>query len=200
MIKLTKIINELKVKPHLKNLFRSKDILDNGKYKNLLIHYVESQHNLSSQDFIELVTGLMKLKSKYSDLLTPKSGYAYRGTSITPEMYKKIMNKDTETKSGYTIIKAPYKSANEAQSWTYDFKVAQRFSDKGMFNNPRLEQGGRPAIIRVKIDDTFVGNPKLTSEISKMVSIKNEKEIFHLGKTIPEAEWFIATADLKRLK
>ena len=51
------------------------------------------------------------------------------------------------------MIQSPYLSASEAQSWTYDFRVAQRFAEKGIFNNPRLEKGGRPAIIRVKIDE-----------------------------------------------
>jgi hypothetical protein len=197
MIRLTDIISELKEKKPLINLFKDTDIIADKKIKNLLIHYVESQHNLQDGDFYELVSGLMKLKSKYPELLKPKTGYAYRGTSITPAMYKKIKNNPTKKEGGITIIQAPYTSAREAQSWTYDSKVANSFASKGLFNNPRLEMGGKPAVIRVKIDDTFVGNPNLTKPISNRLSIKNEKEIFHLGKSITNAEWLINSADIE---
>jgi hypothetical protein len=88
-------------------------------------------------------------------------------------------------------------SASEAQSWTYDLRVAQRFADRGLANNPRIGKGARSAIIRVKIDDTFVGNPKLTNPIADRLSLKSEKEIFHLGKTISNAEWMIQSADIE---
>jgi len=196
-MRLTDIISELKQKKPLINLFRNTDIIPDKKLKNLLIHYVESQHNLQDGEFFEMVSGLMKLKSKHPELLKPKNGYAYRGTSITPEMYKKIKNNPTKKEGGITVIQAPYTSTNDAQSWTYDSKVANAFSSKGLFNNPRLESGGKPAVIRVKIDDTFVGNPNLTKQISNRLSIKNEKEIFHLGKTIRDAEWLINSADIE---
>jgi hypothetical protein len=118
------------------------------------------------------------------------------------EIVKILLEKDnininqTTKEGGYTIIQAPYESTSEAQSWTYDFKVAQRFAEKGLFNNPRLDKGARPAVIRVKIDDTFVGNPNLTKPISDRLSLKAEKEIFHLGNTINNAEWMIPSADI----
>jgi len=196
-MRLTDILSELKQKKPLINLFRNTDIIPDKKLKNLLIHYVESQHNLQDGEFFEMVSGLMKLKSKHPELLKPKNGYAYRGTSITPEMYKKIKNNPTKKEGGITVIQAPYTSTNDAQSWTYDSKVANAFSSKGLFNNPRLESGGKPAVIRVRIDDTFVGNPNLTKQISNRLSIKNEKEIFHLGKTIRDAEWLINSADIE---
>jgi hypothetical protein len=196
-MRLTDILSELKQKKPLINLFRNTDIIPDKKLKNLLIHYVESQHNLQDGEFFEMVSGLMKLKSKHPELLKPKNGYAYRGTSITPEMYKKIKKNPTKKEGGITVIQAPYTSTNDAQSWTYDSKVANAFSSKGLFNNPRLESGGKPAVIRVRIDDTFVGNPNLTKQISNRLSIKNEKEIFHLGKTIRDAEWLINSADIE---
>ena len=200
MLRLTDILNEVKSKPALINLFKNNDILDNGKLKKLLIHYIESPSLLSQTEFENLVNGLNKVKSKYADVLQPKSGWAYRGTAITPEIYKKIKTGDTTTSGGYTIIKAPYKSNRNVQSWTYDKNVADRFATKGMFNNPTLEQGGKPAIVRTKIDDSFVGNPNLTGPISNRLSIKNEKEIFHIGQTVENCEWMIATNDIQKLK
>jgi hypothetical protein len=196
MIKLKDILKEVKTKDQLVKLFSQVDLLDNGKYKNLLIHYIESQHNLDAGEFKDLVNWLIQNKSNYPTLLKPKSGFAYRGTSITPEQFQKIKNNPTTKEEGYTVIQAPYQSASETQSWTYDFKIAQRFADKGIYNNPRLEKGGRAAIIRVKIDESFVGNPKLTNPIADRLSLKSEKEIFHLGKQIDNAEWMIPTADL----
>jgi hypothetical protein len=197
MIRLIDLLKEVKIKEPLIKLFTNVHILDNAEYKNLLIHYIESVHNLDQNEFTDLVTWMLQNKSKYSSILKPKSGYAYRGTSITPEFYQKIKNNSTTKEEGYTIIQAPYSSTSEAQSWTYDFKVAQRFADKGLYNNPRLEKGGRPAVIRVKIDDAFVGNPKLTNPIADRLSLKSEKEIFHLGKTINNAEWMIQSADIE---
>ena len=51
MIKLLDILNEIKVKEPLVKLFTNVDILDNAEYKNLLIHYIESQHNLDQNEF-----------------------------------------------------------------------------------------------------------------------------------------------------
>jgi len=51
MIRLIDLLQEFKTKEPLVYLFRNQDILDNGKYKNLLIHYIESQHNLSQNEF-----------------------------------------------------------------------------------------------------------------------------------------------------
>lgn len=197
MVRLIDLLKEIKIKEPLINLFRNDSILDNGEYKNLLIHYIESQHNLNQNEFAELVKWLIANKGNYSKVLNPKSGYAYRGTSITPEMYQSIKNNPTTKQGGFTIIQSPYESVNLAQSWTYDIKVAQRFADKGMFNNPRLEKGGRPAIIRVKIDDSFVGNPLLTKPIADKLSLKSEKEIFHYGKRIDNAEYMIPSADIE---
>ncbi len=197
MIRLIDLLKEVKIKEPLVKLFTNVDILDNAEYKNLLIHYIESVYNLDQNDFANLVTWMLQNKSKYSNVLKPKSGYAYRGTSITPEQYNKIKDNPTTKEGGYTIIQAPYISASEAQSWTYDFKVAYRFSEKGIFNNPRLEKGGKPAVIRVKIDDTFVGNPKLTNPIADRLSLKSEKEIFHLGRIIDNAEWMVSSADIE---
>jgi hypothetical protein len=196
MIRLIDLLKEVKIKEPIVNLFRNESILDDGKYKNLLIHYIDSQHNLDQNEFTELVKWLLDNKSVYPAMLKPKSGYAYRGTSITPEMYQSIKNNPTTKKDGYTVIQSPYVSVNLAQSWTYDIKVAQRFADKGMFNNPRLEKGGRPAIIRVKIDDSFVGNPSLTNPIADKLSLKSEKEIFHYGERIDNAEYMILSADI----
>ena len=74
---------EIKEKEPLIRLFSNKDILDNGDVKNLLIHYVESQHNLEPGEFEKLVQSLMVNKGKYA-ALQPKRGYAYRGSSIAP--------------------------------------------------------------------------------------------------------------------
>jgi hypothetical protein len=197
MIRMTDLLKEVKTKEPLVKLFSNIDILDNAKYKNLLIHYVESQYNLDENEFNDLVAWLLQNKTNYSNVLKPKSGYAYRGTSVTPEYYWKIKGNPTTKEPGYTIIQAPYVSASEAQSWTYDLRVAQRFADRGLANNPRIGKGARSAIIRVKIDDTFVGNPKLTNPIADRLSLKSEKEIFHLGKTISNAEWMIQSADIE---
>lgn len=194
---MTDLLKEVKTKEPLVKLFSNIDILDNAKYKNLLIHYVESQYNLDENEFNDLVAWLLQNKTNYSNVLKPKSGYAYRGTSVTPEYYWKIKGNPTTKEPGYTIIQAPYVSASEAQSWTYDLRVAQRFADRGLANNPRIGKGARSAIIRVKIDDTFVGNPKLTNPIADRLSLKSEKEIFHLGKTISNAEWMIQSADIE---
>jgi len=197
MIRLIDLLREVKTKEPLVKLFANIDILDNAEYKNLLIHYIESQHNLDENEFNDLVTWLLQNKNNYANVLKPKSGYAYRGTSITPEYYQKIKSNPTTKEAGYTLIQASYVSASEAQSWTYDLRVAQRFAEKGLANNPRIEKGARSAIIRVKIDDTFVGNPKLTNPIADRLSLKSEKEIFHLGKTINNAEWMIQSADIE---
>jgi hypothetical protein len=198
MIKLTDILNELRhSKEHLINLFSKMDILDNDVYKNLLIHYIEQPQNLEKQEFVDLVSWLIQNKSKYSEVLKPKNGYAYRGTSITPDMFQTIKNKPSKKAGGMSVFKSPYTSESDAQSWTYDYKVAMRFADKGLFNNPRLEKGARPAIIRVKIDDTFVGNPNLTAQIASRLSLKSESEIFHLGTSIADAEWMIPSADIE---
>ena len=197
MIKLKDILSELRhSKEALINLFSKVDILDNDVYKNLLIHYIEQPQNIEKQEFIDLVSWLIQNKSKYSEVLKPKNGYAYRGTSITPDMFQTIKNKPSEKVGGMSVFTSPYTSESDAQSWTYDYKVAMRFADKGLFNNPRLEKGARPAIIRVKIDDTFVGNPKLTGPIADRLSLKSEKEVFHLGNSIKNAEWMIASADV----
>ena len=189
---------EIKEKEPLIRLFSNKDILDNGVLKNLLIHYVESQHNLDPGEFEKFVQSLMDSKGKYTGL-QPKRGYAYRGSSVAPSNFEEMkMNKIGE-KGGYSIFKQSYTSVNAAQSWTYDIKVAQRFADKGLFNNPRLEKGGRPAILRATIDDSFVGSPELIKPISSMLSLKDEKEIFHLGNTVSDCEWMIATADVEKL-
>ncbi len=200
MIRLIDLLQEFKTKEPLVYLFRNQDILDNGKYKNLLIHYIESQHNLSQNEFADLVKWLLDNKNNYSTLLKPKSGYAYRGTSVTPEMYQTIKNNFINKEKGFTIIQAPYESANLAQSWTYDRNIAMRFADKGLFNNPRLEKGARPAIIRAKIDDSFVGNPTLTKPIADRLGLKSENEIFHYGKNIDNAEWMIYSADIELRK
>ena len=92
MIKLKDILKEVKTKDQLVKLFSQVDLLDNGKYKNLLIHYIESQHNLDAGEFKDLVNWLIQNKSNYPTLLKPKSGFAYRGTSITPEQFQKIKN------------------------------------------------------------------------------------------------------------
>ena len=197
MIRLVDLLKEIKIKEPLVNLFRNDSILDNSEYKNLLIHYIESQYNLNQNEFAKLVKWLIANKGNYSKVLSPKSGYAYRGTSITPEMYQSIKNNPTTKQGGFTVIQSPYESVNLAQSWTYDIKVAQRFADRGLFNNPRLERGARPAIIRVKIDDSFVGNPSLTKPIADKLSLKSEKEIFHYGKRIDNAEYMIPSADIE---
>ena len=198
MIKLKDILSELRhSKEALINLFSKVDILDNDVYKNLLIHYIEQPQNIEKQEFIDLVSWLIQNKNKYSEILKPKNGYAYRGTSITPDMFQTIKNKPSEKVGGMSVFISPYTSESDAQSWTYDYKVAMRFADKGLFNNPRLEKGARPAIIRVKIDDTFVGNPKLTGPIADRLSLKSEKEVFHLGNSIKNAEWMIASADVE---
>ena len=198
MIKLKDILFELRhSKEALINLFSKVDILDNDVYKNLLIHYIEQPQNIEKQEFIDLVSWLIQNKNKYSEILKPKNGYAYRGTSITPDMFQTIKNKPSEKVGGMSVFTSPYTSESDAQSWTYDYKVAMRFADKGLFNNPRLEKGARPAIIRVKIDDTFVGNPKLTGPIADRLSLKSEKEVFHLGNSIKNAEWMIASADIE---
>ena len=198
MIKLKDILSELRhSKEALINLFSKMDILDNDVYKNLLIHYIEQPQNLESQEFSNLVSWLIQNKNKYSEVLKTKNGYAYRGTSITPDMFQTIKNKPSEKVGGMSVFTSPYTSKSDAQSWTYDYKVAMRFADKGLFNNPRLESGARPAIIRVKIDDTFVGNPKLTGPIADRLSLKSEKEVFHLGNSIKNAEWMIASADIE---
>ena len=198
MIKLKDILSELRhSKEALINLFSKMDILDNDVYKNLLIHYIEQPQNIEKQEFIDLVSWLIQNKSKYSEVLKPKNGYAYRGTSITPDMFQTIKNKPSEKVGGMSVFTSPYTSESDAQSWTYDYKVAMRFADKGLFNNPRLEKGARPAIIRVKIDDTFVGNPNLTGPIADRLSLKSEKEVFHLGNSIKNAEWMIASADVE---
>lgn len=189
-------LNEIKTKNALVDLFRNDPILDDAEYKNLLIHYIESQHNLENDEFEKLVKWMLDNKNNYPKLLKPKSGYAYRGTSITPEMYQNIKNAPAIKEGGFTIIQSPYESTNIAQSWTYDFKTAIRFSDRGLFNNPRLDKGARPAIIRCKIDDTFVGNPSLTKPISNKLGLKDEKEIFHYGKNIKDSEWMIYSADI----
>jgi hypothetical protein len=195
MIKLKYLLTELRAKEPLIKLFANTDLLDNGKYKNLLIHYIDTPSLLDDSEFTDLVKWLIQNKSLY-DNLKPKSGYAYRGTSITPKQYHKIKNGLTSKLRGYTVIQAPYISVNEAQSWTYDFKVAQRFAERGLFNNPRIEEGAKPAIIRVKIDNNFVGSPSLTSIVADQLSLKSEKEIFHLGSTIQNAEWMIPSADI----
>ena len=197
MIRLIDLLKEIKTKQPLVDLFRNTDILDNDKYKNLLIHYIDSQHNLEQNEFEDLVEWLLNNKSNYTKLLNPKSGYAYRGTSITPEMYQAMKDNPTSKEGGFTIIQSPYESVNTAQSWTYDRNVALRFAERGLFNNPRLEKGARPAIIRVKIDDSFVGNPSLTEPIADRMSLKAEKEIFHYGKRIKDAEYLILSADIE---
>lgn len=189
-------VKEAEIKDQIVNLFYEDDILDNDKYKNLLIHYIGAQNNVDQNEFTELVKWLMDNKSKYPSILKPKSGYAYRGTSITPEMYQSIKDNPTTKDGGFTVIQSEYESANLTQSWTYDRAVAMRFAERGLFNNPRLSKGGRPAIIRVKIDDTFVGNPSLTSPIANKLRLKPEKEIFHYGKVIKNAEWMISSADI----
>mgnify|MGYP003349877334 FL=1 len=93
MIRLIDLLKEVKIKEPLVKLFTNVDILDNAEYKNLLIHYIESVYNLDQNDFANLVTWMLQNKSKYSNVLNPKSGYAYRGTSITPEQYNKIKDK-----------------------------------------------------------------------------------------------------------
>jgi len=191
-------LNELRhSKEFLIDLFSKMDILDNDVYKNILIHYIEQPQNLEKQEFIDLVSWLIQNKNKYSEVLKPKNGYAYRGTSITPDMFHKLKNGLSKKEGGISIFNFPYTSESEAQSWTYDYKVAMRFADKGLLNNPRLEKGARPAILRAKIDDTFVGNPKLTGPIADRLSLKSEKEIFHLGNSIKDAEWMIFSADIE---
>lgn len=173
------------------------DILDDDVYKNLLIHYIEQPQNLEKQEFVDLVSWLIQNKSKYSEVLKPKKGYAYRGTSITPDRFHELKNEFSKKEGGMSIFNFPYTSESDAQSWTYDYKVAIRFADKGLFNNPRQKKGARPAIIRAKIDDTFVGNPNLTGIIADRLSLKPEKEIFHLGNSIEDAEWMISSADIE---
>ena len=110
MIQLIDLLKEIKIKEPLVNLFRNDSILDNGEYKNLLIHYIESQYNLNQNEFAELVKWLIANKGNYSKVLSTKSGYAYRGTSITPEMYQSIKNNPTTKEGGFTVIQSPYES------------------------------------------------------------------------------------------
>ena len=60
MIRMTDLLKEVKTKEPLVKLFSNIDILDNAKYKNLLIHYVESQYNL---DEILLILYLTNVSS-----------------------------------------------------------------------------------------------------------------------------------------
>ena len=199
-LSLLALLGEVRSKSKLIYLFDSVEILDNGYYKGLLIHYVESQHNLDRGEFEDLVGWLLKNRNKYPDQISTGVGrYAWRGTAIDPQTYKSIMNHPTAVEGGMTTIRAPYESANSAQSFTTSKAVADRFASRGLFNNPKLDVGAKPALIRAKMDANFVGGPVI-ERLNLILGHLSEKEVFHYGKRIPEVTYYIATADVNKLK
>ena len=143
---------------------------------------------------------LMLCKFCFGDLLIPTSKILYRGLVIyNNRLWKEriIKNKEKHAscpKMGMCVYNYEYNPENIIQSWTQNERVASHFADgqEGgsiicpFSNLEKTNISNRiPIILRIKIDNSLFGNPKLTNKIMFPTNDKRgEDEIYRIGGKI----------------
>lgn len=138
-----------------------------------LMQFIQNANPGNKASAHEVIVDLHKVKGKYPDDLVPNADIAYRGTQLTPAMYKQIIESNPTFEHGWTSIPYTYSPRSSIQSWTTRQEVAIGFATIGRYDGDfqtsvtsYTEQYPCPAIIKVAVDNDFI----LSTEITNMMS------------------------------
>jgi len=184
-----------------------------------IIEQFTTERFSNKKKFTESFRKLKECKTYYKDLLTPKSKVMYRGLTLKPNIFKKLIeskykllkknNNKSASNSELTLFKGIYKPTSELQSWTTDLGIASSFAsgrrdyiEEGTVKNIKgylnyleslleISNSSKPCVIKVTTDESFFGTPELTNKISEL----SEKEVWRLGGSI-KCEFLLGGVDL----
>lgn len=149
----------------------------------------------------KLIAQLKSVKSAYPGDLKPTVDVAYRGTQMKKETYLEIAKQYSDVKNKWISIDYVYRPRSEIQSWTTQKSIAKDFalnqnmspgySKYDYYGNPC------PAIVRTKVDDDFILNPRLTNMIAKRIHGVPEHEIVRISPKPAQSTLLIHTSWLQ---
>ena len=137
----------------------------------------------------KLLKQLEKIKNLYPDDLIPKAEYVYRGTKVKKKVYDYILdNFDIDDLPDIIEAETSYTPKSNIQSWSTDYDIAEDFSLNHKMSYhwtmDDFKSEVLPAVIKAKVDSTFILSSKLTNLISVTVDDiqAEESEIIRLSK------------------
>lgn len=176
-----------------------------SEIKPQLLQYIEDYSEID----LNLLTGLLKYKSKDPKNLDPKFGgnqYAYRGMTFTKEFIEKLtpINKV----SGVTEYEVPSDLKVESRSdkgylsFTLEEEVAKGFGHYSGYVDHKKTSDRVGGYVKVSLDNpNFIFHPDFISDLSKQLeySKEHEKETLLIGNKFHPESIFIIDVDAIQL-
>ena len=160
---------------------------------NIIHRYVSSTHSPNIREkMYDLLVELQKIKHLYPKDLIPNIKYAYRGTQCKFDVYDKLLKKYPGYTKGIVEFPFTYTPKGKVQSWTGNLAIAKIFAkydvmdedQENYFENMRT----CPAIIKVKVDDSFIMSTHIMKYYGTKTIGRNEFEILRMGNNPINAE------------
>ena len=148
---------------------------------NKIYNYIANSETADKKELSRFLKMLNRLKNTYPEDLIPSSGSAYRGIGVSEKIYKMILPSIDQFPKipKYFKSKVTFEPKN-LESWSLNKEIAIGFM--------RHYNYKYPALIEMKIDDSFIMNEKLTNLISNYIFGAHEYEIFRIPNGPIEVE------------